>query len=137
MPEVPLARDERGVALLAQHLGERALLARDADLRVGKERAVDADPIRIAPRQERRPRRAAHGLRAVVVAKGRALAREPREVRHRRGVRRRIVTRDGESGCIAPAHVVAVDDDEVRPFVGRSELRTNQGGGDKGERRNP
>ena len=105
--EVPLA-DRRGrVAPGFEHFRERGLAGREAAGVLRPQRPRDADAVRVAAREDRRPARAAHGLRDVEVGEAHPLTRQAVEVR--RADRLRPVTAE-----VAVTQVVGDDQHHVR-----------------------
>ena len=80
---MPFAEDRGGIAARLEQVRERDLVGVQAGLRARPERALDADAVRVASRQQRCARRRAHRLRNVEIGEAHALAGEPVEVRRR------------------------------------------------------
>ena len=107
---VPLAGHDRLVAGGAQRLGERRRVERDLAGVAGIARVVvgepaGADRVRVHPGQQRGARRRAERMRRVV--------REAQPARRERIDVRGLDLRAVAAG-VGPAHVVHVDDDDVR-----------------------
>ena len=109
--EVPLADHAGRVALLLQELGQGLLLRVEPVASGGAQRAEDADPLRVAPRQERGSRRAADRLGHVEVREAHALGGEPVQVRRLEALR-----------AVAPDVGVALVIGEDEHDVGRALL---------------
>jgi hypothetical protein len=109
--EMPLAVNGGGVAFCLQHLRDIGLALVNPVLARRPEGAEDADAIRIAAGQQRRPRRRADGLRHVEV-------REPYPLRCNAidvGGANHFVA---EAADIAVAQVVGEHDDDIRRPIG-------------------
>ena len=105
--EVPLARHSGRVTFLLHEFRERHLAVGDAVLRRGSERAVNADPIRVTAREQRRTRRGAHRLRYVEIGELAAFLSEAIEVRSRESF-------CAEHSDIGVTLIVGENDDDVR-----------------------
>ena len=105
--QMPLAEDGGGVAALLDQFRQGHFAAADADLGAGPQRAMNADAVRIAARQQPGARGGANRLGHVEVAEDAALGRQAVEVR-------RVETFGAEHADIRVALVVGEDDDDVR-----------------------
>ena len=117
---MPLAVDRRRVAALLQDFGNRHLARIDAVLRRVVQRALDADPVWIRARQERRARSRTDGLRHIEVGQPDAFGRHAIQVWRLRTSRTRAGTEGPDVGV---AQVVGVDDDEIGRSLGLAALR--------------
>ena len=79
--EMPLAVTGGGVTQRLHHFGDRVLIRVEPELRAGNQRPVDAQSVRVTPRQERRPRRGADRLRDVEIREPHPLLSESIDVR--------------------------------------------------------
>ena len=106
--EVPLAEAPRGEAALAEDLGQRLLVRVEPPL-IGREHHVPfhADPLGVAPGEQRRAGRRADRARHVELGEPQAVRRQPVNVRRRD---RRVA----EAAKVAVALVVREEEHHVR-----------------------
>ena len=128
IPQVPFAEYRRRIAALFHQLSQGHFIIADADLRTRPQRPMNAEPIRIASRQQRRARRRADGLGDVEIAEDSTLAGEPIEVG-------RLEPFGAEHADVGVALVIGEDDNDVGQGARFGSERGDQTDNEKAERR--
>lgn len=118
--EVPFAEASRGVTFLFEDFSQRHFIRVNAVIRLRAERAADADTIGVTTGKQRGAGGGADRLGDVKGGELAALGSESVDVR-------RGVAFGSEGRDVGVAHVIHVDQDHVRPFIGGlSEERKNE-----------
>ena len=131
LPQVPLAKDSGGISPPLEQLRQGHFLIRQAHFTPWRQGTVNANPVGITPREQRRPGGGTNRLRHMEIPKDRPFVRHPVQIRSLKSL-------GAEFSHVGVTLIIRQDDDDVgrcrrcRPRVscllgGRAESEEKKG----------